>query len=295
MPSRLNQFTSFSGLFLFVLTMSLMPLNSWAVGLMVNEYRTGTGSGVTAKMARDDFIEFVLTTNATSTELASLTFGDTNHQTSQINSVFQFDQTTLDLVLANSGQDSFLAGTIFVVKGTALGPQNLTYDPRADNMSNADAWSIELVAGQGAKDHSTNSINGDLNLDRQGDVVWVSADNPPANRLDTSSFISAIGHDSNPGLIAFSGMVQFGASSILPSTFPSARTIQNTGGETVSLAATTTSTMGAANSAANALWIESNLRVLGVPEPSRAALCLLAAMSWIFQRRRTVQPLVLVS
>lgn len=275
--------------------MSLAPLKSWAVGLMVNEYRTGTTNGITSKMARDDFIEFVLTTNATSIELAALTFGDTNHQTSQINSVFQFDQATLDLVLANAGQDSFLAGTIFVVKGTSLGAQNLTYDPRADNMSNADAWSIELVAGQGARDHSGNAINGDLNLDRQGDVVWVSADNPPANRLDTSSFISAIGHDSNPGLIAFTSMAQFGASSILPSTFPSARTIQNTGGENVTLAATTTSTMGASNSAANALWIESSLRVLGVPEPSRAALCLLAAMSWIFQRRRVPKPTELVS
>jgi hypothetical protein len=259
-----------------------------AVGLMVNEYRTGTGTGVTAKMARDDFIEFVLTTNATAAELAALTFGDTNTTTSRLNSVFRFDQTTLDLVLTNAGQTSFLAGTFIVVKGTGLGAQNLTYDPRASTIGNTDAWSIELVAGQGARDHTTTVVNGNLNLDRNGEVVWVSTDNPPVNSLDTSSFISAIGHDNNLGAVATAVRSQFGVGSILGAVYPTARTISNVGGSTVSLAASTTSTLGAPNGAANASWIQGSLQVSAVPEPGRAGLCLLAAAVVLTRRRRTI-------
>lgn len=263
----------------------LCPGFGRAVGLMVNEYRAGSSNFSTSQMGNDDFIEFVLTTNATSADLAALTFGDTNHQTSQLNSVFRFDQTTLDTVLANSGQTSFLAGTIIVVKGAWLGAQNLSYDPQSASIGDADAWSIELVAGQGAQDHPSSSIDGTLNVDRRGEVIWVSTDDPPSNTLDTSGFIAAIGHDNNQGAIADAVAAQFGAAAILTDSFPTARTIQNTGGSTISLAAFTSSTMGAANNAANQTWIEESLRAFAVPEPSRATLCLIA-MAGIWLRRR---------
>lgn len=264
----------------------LCPGLASALGLMVNEYRAGSGGATTSGMANDDFIEFVLTSNATSGELAALTFGDTDFQTDRLNSVFQFDQTTLDAVLAGAGQTSFLAGTIIVVKGAGLGPQNLTYNPLASNIANSDSWSIELVAGQGAQDHPGSPINGPLNVDRRGEVIWVSTDDPPANTLDTSGFIAAIGHDNNPGAIADAVTAQFGVAAILPSAFPTARTIQNIGDSTISLAAFTTSTMAAANNAANQLWIEGSLRAFAVPEPSRTMLSLIALGCACFRRRR---------
>ena len=256
---------------------------------MVNEYRAATGGPTTARMANNDFIEFVLTEDATSADLAALTFGNTTHQTNTIISVFQFDQTTLDSVLTTSGRSTFAAGTVIVVKGAGLGAQNLTYDPQATNIGTADAWSIELVAGQGAKDHPENVIDGVLDIDRRGTVVWVSTDNPPSNNIDTSGFISAIGHDDNPGVIANAVASQFGAGNILNASFATSRTVQNTGtGGAVSLSASTTSTMGAANSTANQTWIENSLRAFAVPEPSRALLSLIA-ISMTFIRRRRAQ------
>lgn len=264
-----------------------VPAVGGAVGIMVNEYRAGTGGSTTAKMATDDFIEFVLTENATSADLASLTFGDTTHNTKTMISVFQFDKPTLDGVLAASGQTSFLAGTIIVVKGSGLGGQNLSYDPQVSNVGNADAWSIELVAGLGATDHAETVIDGVLDIDRRGTVVWVSTDNPPSSNIDTSGFIAAIGHDDNPGAIANAVIAQFGAGSILNAAFPTARTVQNTGTDAVALTASTTSTMGASNNATNQAWIENSLRAAAVPEPSRAVLSLIAITLAVARRRRS--------
>jgi hypothetical protein len=255
---------------------------------MVNEYRITNTTTVTSKMIRDEFIEFVLTENATSADLASLTFGDTNHQTSQLNSVFRFDQATLDTVLTGAGRTHFLAGTVIVVKGAALGAQNLSYNPLATNLGDADAWGIELVAGQGARDHTTTIVNGNINMDRRGEVVWVSTDNPPANSLDTSGFIHAIGHDNIPGAIASAVSTQFGSNHILNQTFPTTtRLVQNTGtGGSVTLAASTSASMGSPNSVANAAWIEGALRAMAVPEPSRVFLCMLAIGLAALRRRR---------
>ena len=254
---------------------------------MVNEYRAGTSGPTTARMANDDFIEFVLTEDATSADLAALTFGNTTHQTNTIISVFQFDQATLDGVLAASGRSTFAAGSIIVVKGAGLGGQNLTYDPQATNIGIADAWNIELVAGQGARDHSETVIDGVLDIDRRGTVVWISTDNPPSSNIDTSGFIAAIGHDDNPGTIANAVVSQFGSGSILNASFGAgARMVQNTGNGTVSLTSSTTASMGSANSVANQTWIENSLRAFAVPEPSRALLSLISISMTIIRRRR---------
>ena len=267
--------------------MAVLPGSALGIGLMVNEYRAGTGGAVTNKMANDDFIEFVLTTNATAAELAALTFGATTHNTNGIDSVFEFDLTTLNTVLAGAGETEFLAGTILVVKGAGLGAQNLSYNPLNNNLGNSDAWSIELVAGFGAKDHPTASMNNDLNIDRRGSIIWVSTDDPPSNNIDTSGFIHAIGHDNNTGNVADAVIAQFGADHILPTNFPTARTISNTGsGGTVSLSAGVTSTIAAANNAADATWIENSLRMSAIPEPDRALLSFFAVALLVFRRRR---------
>ncbi len=257
------------------------------VGVMVNEYRAGTGGAVTSRMSNDEFIEFVLTTDATAAELAALTFGDTNHQTRRMNAVFQFNSATLSSVLASSGRSNFLAGTIIVVKGAGLGGQNLSYNPLSSNISDSDQWGIELVAGLGALDHPETNLDGTLDMDRRGDVVWISTDNPPSNSMDTSGFIHAIGHDDVPGDIANAVIAQFGAANILASSFASARTIQNIGDSNVALTATLTSSMAEYNSVSNQTWIENTLRATAVPEPSRAVLCLMATCHVLLRRRRT--------
>lgn len=271
--------------------MVFVPVAGHAVGIMVNEYRVVNGGPVNNRMANTEFIEFMLTTDATAAELAGLTFGTTTHQTNTIISVFEFDQTTLNNVLASSGRTTFAAGTMIVVKGNGLGAQNLTYDPNAGNLSNADAWSIELVAGQGAKDHRENVINGNLDMDRRGTVVWVSTDDPPSNNIDTSGFIAAVGHDDNPGTIANAVIAQFGSSNILNTTFTAgSRSVSNTGtGSSVALSASTTGTMGQANNATQQTWIENSLRAAAVPEPSRALLSLVAILLTTVRRRRSTR------
>lgn len=264
----------------------LLSANSWVHGaaIMVNEYQNSNSSttgGV--KMTTNEFIEFVLTESMTVAQLTALTFGDSESSTSTLQGVFQFDAATLTSALAPSGLSAFMAGTIIVVKGTALGAQDLNYNPLA-NLGSDDAWNIQLVAGQGAKDHAETTINGNLAIANQGDVVWI-ASGVPASNTDTSGFISAIGHDSVPGAIANAVISQFGAGSIMLSTLGSPKAVYNTADSVVSLSSGNQGTMGTANGGTNSTWI-SGMRASIVPEPSRAFLIGLGLQMLILGRRR---------
>ncbi len=277
-----------------ILCLSLLPIPGRAVSVMVNEFYNGSGAiGGGTKMARDEYIEFVIVEQATSADLAKLTFGDTNSATSQLQGVFQFDKATLDAALVGSSVNAFQAGTIIVVKGIGLGTQNLSYNPMSNNLGNADAWSIELVAGQGAVDHAERLINGNLSIDTAGDVVWVSTSSPPARNTDTSGFISAIGYDSAPGTIANSVISKFGTENILRTTVGTGNAISNVGNANESLAISTTGTMGTSNGGANDAWIVGGLRTTSAlalaPEPARAGLLALGSASIFLRRRRSNQ------
>lgn len=252
---------------------------------MVNEYRNGSSTvGPGTKMVRDEYIEFVITENTSAASLASLTFGDSNDATSMLQSVFRFDQATLDQALANANLTQFLPGTLIVVKGINLGAQQLNYDPLNGG------WAIELVAGQGARDHSETLINGNINFGNNGDVVWISSTQPTRNS-DTSGFIHAIGHDNAPGAIATTVAAAFGSENILASTITTGRSVANVGGEMESLVSTTTATMGQLNGGANSLWIDG-LRtgalpqVLPTPEPGRAMLSMAGIGAVMLRRHR---------
>jgi hypothetical protein len=265
-----------------LLTASLSP----AASIMINEYKNSNGTvGAGTKMVTDEFIEFVLTENMTAAQLGALTFGDSNDTTSLLVGVFQFDQTTLTGVLTASGQSSFLAGTIIVVKGTGLGSQNLTYAPTLGNLGDDDAWSIELVAGQGAKDHPETVINGEINVAGGGDVIWV-AQGVPTSATDTSGFIHAIGHDNKPGAIANDVIAQFGAGAILSASVGAPMTIYNTAGAVVSVNNLNVSTMASGNGGANSTFLNAVRYAAVVPEPSRACFILLAVGIMAFRRRR---------
>lgn len=262
-----------------------LPLQLRAAAIMVNEYRnTGSTVGPGTKMVRDEYIEFVITESITSAGLASLTFGDSNDATSMLQGIFRFDQTTLDQALTNANLTAFLPGTLIVVKGVNLGAQSLAYDPQNGG------WSLELVAGQGARDHSETLVNGNINFGNNGEVVWISSSNPPARNSDTSGFIHAIGHDNAPGLIATTVAAAFGSENILASTITTGRSVANEGDTTESLVSTTSATMAQPNGGLNTLWIEGlrgvTPEVNSVPEPSRSLMAMAGLMALQSQRHR---------
>lgn len=260
-----------------------LPLPLRSASIMVNEYYNGSSTvGPATKMIRDEYLEFVIIESMSSASLAALTFGDSNDATSMLQGVFRFDQTTLDQALSNASLGQFLPGTIIVVKGISLGAQSLAYDPANGG------WTLELVAGQGARDHSETLINSNINVGNNGDVVWVSSSNPPMRNSDTSGFIHAIGHDNAPGLIATKVAAAFGSENVLASTIATGTSVSNMGGTTESLVSTSSTTMGQANGGLNSLWI-SGLRgetigATAAPEPGRAML-LLAGLVAVQTRR----------
>ena len=258
-----------------------LPATSRAAAIMVNEYKNSNTNTLGARMTTDEYVEFVLTQDMTVAQLAALTFGDSNDTTSTIQGVFQFDSATLTSALSPSGLSAFKAGTIIVVKGTALGAQDLTYNPLA-NPYDDNNWNIELVAGLGAKDHSETVINGDINIAGGGDVVWI-ASGVPSSSTDTSGFISAIGHDNTPGAIASAVISKFGAGSILNSTIGAPKAVYNTADAVVSLTNSTTGSMGIANGGTNSTWLNT---VRGIPEPSRVMLLLMGLGSLALRRTR---------
>ena len=249
---------------------------------MVNEYYNGSGLvGPGTKMVADEFIEFVIVQASTAAGLASLTFGDSNDATSQLQGVFNFDQSTLQQALDNAQLSAFLPGTMIVVKGTDLGPQSIAYSPLNGN------WTIQLVAGQGALGCTGTKINGDISVGNKGETVWISS-SLPARNSDTSGFINAIGHTSTPGLIATTVASVFGSGNILPTTIPTGTAVANVGDTTASLTATATPTIGTPNGGQNSIWIEG-LRSMGLspaPEPSRSVLLLGSSAAFIFRRQR---------
>ena len=262
--------------------LALLPAQLWGAGILVNEYYNGSGLvSPGTKMVADEYIEFVIVQESTAASLASLSFGDSNEATSQLQAVFHFDQATLQQALDNAHLSAFLPGTMIVVKGTDLGPQSIAYDPLNGN------WDIQLVAGQGALGSTGTKINGAISVGNKGDTVWVSS-SLPARNSDTSGFISAIGHTSTPGLIANTVASVFGAANILPTTIPTGTAVANMGDTTVALAATTSPTMGTSNGGQNSLWIDG-LRSVGLapaPEPSRSMLIFGSSAAFIFWRQR---------
>ncbi len=267
---------------MIIFCLSLLSQGLRGMNVMINEFQNANGQmDASSKMARDEFIEFVIVEATSAAELASMTFGDSNSGTSRLRSVFSFDQATLDLALAGSSLTQFLPGTIIVVKGTALGAQELGYDPYSNT---TDSWKIELVAGQGAKDHPSTQIDGSFSLDNNGDVVWISSTLPTSN-TDTSGFIHALGYDNAPGVIAASVASVFGSGNILNAKLNNNTAVSNVGGQSVSLVTSTSGSMGVANSTANATWL-TNTRLLAIPEPHRAVLIIIGALCGIVRRHR---------
>jgi hypothetical protein len=262
----------------------------WPQGIVVNEYYNGNGSvSGTSKFSQNDFVEFAITQPMSASSLSALTFGDANANSTMMQGVFSFNQTTLEGVLSSAHLTEFLPGTLIVVKGAGLGPQKLNYNPLSLSSS---AWSIELVAGQGALDHPETKINGNFSISTASDVVWVSQSSPPVNNTDTSGLISAIGHGSTTGNIARAVISDFGSSSILSGSIASSHAVANVGGASVSLAQTVPS-LGQSNSPENAQWLQ-NLRVpalvTAAPEPSRTVMLIMGLMA-LTSRRAKSRPL----
>jgi hypothetical protein len=270
---------------------ALKCVDSGVSRIAIQEYNNINGNGGTStKFAGSEFIEFAITEPMTAAELASLTFGNTNSSTNILQGVFRFDLATLTGILSNASLDTFMPGTLIVVKGTNLGPQNLSYNPTSGNITDNDAWSIELTAGLGAADHPEATVDGIVDASRNGSVVWISSDNPPSNNTDADGFIFAIGHDASPGDVANAVITEYGNNHILPIVLAEGQYVANTGDYVVSLTESSVGTMGAPNSIVNETWMNA-LRACGlqpqvVPEPSRAILLLAGALGCLMRRRR---------
>lgn len=262
------------------------------IGIVINEFHaTNTAIPNGSVMAADEFIEFLITAPTTASELASLTFGDTNNATSRITSAFAFNLSTLDGVLTSAGLTEFQAGTLIVVKGTGLGAQDLSYNPLSATISDQDAWAIELVVNQGFSRVATYPQGGPMNLStNQGDVVWLAQGTPSSN-TNTSGFIDALGIETNPGGIADDAVSIFGSTSILNSSAANGSSAvgrSSTGGAPT-LAVSSRGAAGTNTDAISALRLES-LDLAGVPEPTRFTLLAIAAASLLLRRKRQTSP-----
>jgi hypothetical protein len=198
----------------------------------------------------------------------------------------------LNQALLSAGRSDFLPGTIIVVKGAGLGGQQLGYNPLITNVTDDAAWGIQLVAGQGAKDHSETLINGTLMIGNSGELVWVSQDSPPVNNTDASSLVSALGHGSSSGAVAAAAVTAFGSGVIYTGAVASGTAVRNTGTVASPVAdISTTGSMAQVNGGANTLSIHS-LRANGfvtasaTPEPSRTLLLATGAVIWLLRRNR---------
>jgi hypothetical protein len=270
-----------------------MPLFAGAATLMVNEYRNGSGLiGTGSKMVRDEYLEFIVVERSSASDLAALRFGDSNDASALMQSVFQFDQATLEAALVGSGTSAFEAGTIIVVKGADFGAQDLTYRPFSTTVSDHAAWSIELLAGEGAKAVG-GAINGNITIGNLGDVVWISSTMPAFN-ADYSGLTHSLGHDIAPGSLANYTINQMGAENILSATVTSGTSILNLGNEAEVLGTSTTGSIAAPNGGSNTTWIEAlrgsqSISTTGTgvaPEPSRALSVGVGLLALLIRRRR---------
>ncbi len=269
---------------------------AFALGIVVNEFfATNTAVDSTTQMAPDEFIEFLITAPTTAAELASLTFGDTHHNTQRINAAYGFHLPTLESILASAGLTRFLPGSLIVVKGIGLGPQELSYNPMSASASDHAAWSFQLVAGQGFSQLASYPGSGPLDLSTsQGDVVWI-AQGTPTNNRDTSGFIDALGVETDNGRIASDVEALFGSSALVNATLGDGVASVTRGDDLLGTAAGfAVPTLGEPEPPPAGTSSITELRVQSVPEPSRVLLIGLGLLSTALRRRRpkTHTPLV---
>lgn len=262
------------------------------LGIVVNEFfATSTPVDVASQMAPGEFIEFLITAPTTASELAGLTFGDTHHNTQRINSAYSFHLPTLDSILASAGLTSFAPGTLIVVKGVGLGPQDLTYNPLSTNAQDHAAWSVQLVANQGFSVAATYPGSGALDLSTsQGDVVWI-AQGTPSNNRDTNGFIDALGVTTSNGRIADDVVALFGSGSVVNANANNGTvSVTRTDGSTGTSAGFSVPSLGQPdeNSTSTSTLI-ADLRLQTVPEPSRTLLVGLSLILAILRRKRPAQ------
>lgn len=267
---------------------------AFGLGIVVNEFfATSTNVDPASQMAPDEFIEFLITAPTSAADLAGLTFGDTHHNTQRINSAYSFHLPTLESVLASTGLSNFVPGTLIVVKGVGLGPQELSYNPLSASATDHTAWSIQLVANQGFSLATSYPGSGPLDLSTsKGEVVWIAQGTPADNR-DTSGFIDALGAETNNGRIANDVIAMFGSAAIVNGNAADG---------------TTSVTRGDASSGAEAGFSVpslgepdldpsgsgssiTDLRIQSVPEPSRALLLGLGLLLALLRRQRPQHPL----
>lgn len=260
-----------------LLLLSVLPFSTGSAGLVINEVYRGNN-------AASDYVEFLITSDITLQQLDSIWFGDSKSNTGFIDYENNFNSTQIisNSSYFNSTTDLIKAGTLLAVGGSAV-TTDFNYNPTG---SDSDSWNITLGAGQGF-DTIGSSIPFDLN--QNGEVIWASSAQP-ANRTDSSNFITALAMDTNPGALgdAVGALADSGGSGFQLITGPEfdgrfnvGNSISNLSGEAIDFSSSETSggSTGVANSASN-LAVINSLRA--VPEPSTFLFLFLSLAPLLF-------------
>jgi hypothetical protein len=173
-----------------------------APSVIVNEFRRTANT-----FTNDEYVEFLLTTDQTASQLETLFFGDSATVTIGKTGIYQF--TGLSGIATN-----FKAGTIIVVGGSNVVPtEDTAYNPVSTG--DDDAWNIKLKAGTGGNNVVLRSGTWDF---ANSDVAWIGNTNTGteslhsiAYRSSTATTFGAFGNaasvrlDSSPNYLQYQG------------------------------------------------------------------------------------------
>jgi len=250
--------------------------------------------------SRQQWIEFLVTTDITLGALDSIWFGDATSNTSQIQNTKRFNSTEIinNFSFFTSTSDILKAGTLIIV-GNQNVTADFTYNPDLGNPSNNQSWNMTLSGGIGF--NSTSTV---VNLVRSSDVVWISSGQPAGN-TDTSKFTSAVAYLNSTsatggGLIPDYVTTQSATNSAFQTihrgpgggfdgNLDSNRSLSNQAGSSINFSNSEgDQTPGTANGGANTVYIQS---LRAVPEPAAMVpLSLLFVAGGFFYLRRKANP-----
>jgi hypothetical protein len=284
------------GRILAVLAAALLP--GWTAdraeaSLIINEigYRNND---------RQQWVEFLVTTDITLGALDSIWFGDANSSTSSLQNSSRFNSTEIinNFSYFTSTSDIIKAGTLIVV-GNDKVSTNFNYNPDLGNPSNFQSWNMTLSDGIGF--NSTGTV---VNLDDSSDVVWISSGQPVGN-TDTSNFISAVAYlnansATGGGVIADYVTAQSATNSAFQTIHKGPgggfdgdlgnnNSLSNQSGTSINFANSESGhSRGTTNGGANTVYIQS---LQAVPEPAAMIpLSLLLVAGGFFYLRRKATP-----
>lgn len=277
---------------LIAILAGLLSARGAMASLVINEFNQST-------LSRNEWAEFLVTTDITLGTLGNFWFGNTNATTSAIQTMTQFDTTEIinSFSYFNSTSDIIKAGTLIVVGGNGVAT-DFIYNPLYTNPTDSNAWNFTLSQGTGI------TTNTPFTLNQVTGALWVSSARP-MNSTDVSSFVSAVAYLNSTGAMSGGAIADFittqsltngsfqtihrGVGGGYDGNLASNRSLANTGtGTNVSFGGSesATTTLGVLNGGTNTSSI-GELRA--VPEPAALIPLSLLALGGFLHWRRQIR------